>query len=140
MTCRGCIFVIVDEESGGDIDGCMKDNIIDGVIGEELGRCTLGPPISLCEARKLLDDIAPKEDANCFEEWPDYPGLSYEEANRKSWKAREKAHNEYEKRITPIVKERVRAELKKHGWVITDHSKMWTNPHPRFLDRKKEER
>jgi hypothetical protein len=27
--CRGCLFVQVDVESGGDIDGCFKQDIIE---------------------------------------------------------------------------------------------------------------
>ena len=30
-TCRDCVLVKVDEESGGDIDGCLRDDIIDEI-------------------------------------------------------------------------------------------------------------
>ena len=32
--CRGCLFVIVDIESGGDIDGCWKMEILEDLAGE----------------------------------------------------------------------------------------------------------
>ena len=32
--CRGCLFVIVDIPSGGDIDGCWKMNILEDLASE----------------------------------------------------------------------------------------------------------
>ena len=32
--CRGCLFVKVDVPSGGDIDGCLKQDVIDEFKGE----------------------------------------------------------------------------------------------------------
>lgn len=32
--CRGCLFVIVDIPSGGDIDGCWKLEILEELAGE----------------------------------------------------------------------------------------------------------
>lgn len=32
--CRGCLFVKIDEESGGDIDGCLKEDIIEELRSE----------------------------------------------------------------------------------------------------------
>ncbi len=31
MTCRGCLFVKVDVPSGGDIDGCRKEALLDSL-------------------------------------------------------------------------------------------------------------
>ena len=32
--CRGCLFVIVDIDSGGDIDGCWKIEILEDLASE----------------------------------------------------------------------------------------------------------
>ena len=56
--CRGCLFVIVDIPSGGDIDGCCKMEIL-----EEIGSGFPDNPIIKKKLEEMEKDL---DEENCF--------------------------------------------------------------------------
>jgi len=92
--CRGCVFVQVDEESGGDIDGCFKADIIEDLENEF--RLDQQAHAWLCKLQESINE------ESCFEELrQEYP-TSPEEFKRiwKEWcTTREKAIKHFEKTL-----------------------------------------
>jgi len=117
--CRGCFFVRVDIPSGGDIDGCNKHDILEGLVGDAINEaypCEYMNDIwEMME--EVLADYIPDEEF-CFSAIPDYWYLTFTEANRQYWRDQKAVMDLYEERMRPIVERRVWEKLKERGYNI----------------------
>jgi membrane protein involved in colicin uptake len=101
--CRGCLFVKVDVSSGGDIDGCIKNDVIDefkNVKYIDLLRAKEKALMVLNYEESLIDE------ENCVEELKQ-PESANEEEIKEQWsqwlKARDKACRSYKQYLSDRI-------------------------------------
>lgn len=102
--CRGCLFVKVDIPSGGDIDGCLKEDIIEelrskGEFGTFIGKGTYMYSEFTEKGRMVLDhEMAMLDEKHCKEIFNQPQSKDSEEFDAQSkafWKARDRAYDSY---------------------------------------------
>jgi len=92
-SCRDCLLVKVDDPSGGDIDGCLRDDIIDELLSQYYGGKAISP-----ETLDRIEELRCQEDESGFMPWknlfhPKNPE-EFRKLNDLFFEARERAYNQ----------------------------------------------
>jgi len=102
-SCRDCLLVKVDEESGGDVDRCLRDDIIDKLLAEYFGGKEISP-----ESLDKIEELRCQEDESGFMPWknPFHPKKPQEcrRLDDLFFEAREKAYTSTGTKLRRIFK------------------------------------
>jgi len=123
--------VKLDIPSGGDIDGCKKEDILHGLISEAMRHVTFGN-VDYWEIWEAIKEHHPDDDKTCIENVLEHPELNFDQSCEVFWGERGQAWKDYEDKMRLIVEPLVWKALEKYGYTFGrdeagNLSMGWTN-------------